>query len=178
MRSSQIYSIFLSATLCLLLTVAAFGQKGNLAAALDDRQIGHASIDVTGDLRVQVGKSLVVNSQESLQRVSVTNSDIASALIVSPTQLLIHGMKAGTVTLILWDEQERTRSFNLTVELDLSGLGRMVKDIFPNEAIQVSQSGAAVVLTGSVSSKAALDRATALAATQGQGGSVVNLLVQ
>src|SRR5262245_23508671 len=48
------------------------------------------------DLRVQLGKSLLISSQEPLQRVSVTDPTIATAVIVSPTQILIHGLKAGS----------------------------------------------------------------------------------
>jgi len=127
------------------------------------------------ELRVQAGRSLVINSQTQLQRVSVTNSDVATAIIVSPTQVLIHGMRAGTVTLILWDSQDRTRPFNLVVELDISTLTQLIAETFPKEPITVSQSGPSVVLKGSVSNKAVADRAAALAASQ--GASVVNLLV-
>jgi pilus assembly protein CpaC len=76
--------------------------------------------------------------------------------------------------LILWDEQERTRTFDLQVELDISGLRDTMKQVFPNEVIQVSQSDSSVVLTGIVSSKEVADRAVALAQTRTKA--VVNLL--
>lgn len=66
-------------------------------------------------LRVSEGKSFVLNSKESLKRVSVTNDLIASAMVVTPTQVLIHGIKPGTVTLLLWNEQEQVRAFDLQV---------------------------------------------------------------
>src|SRR5262245_35192956 len=72
------------------------------------------------ELRVQLGKSLLIQSQEDLQRVSVTDPTVASAVVISPRQVLINGLKAGTGTLILWDEQERPRSFNISVELDVN----------------------------------------------------------
>jgi pilus assembly protein CpaC len=78
------------------------------------------------------------------------------------------------VSLILWDEQDQTRSFNLTVDLDVAPLSQTLSETFPGEDIRVSQSGPAVVLTGSVSSKDVADKAAALAATR---GAVVNLLV-
>jgi pilus assembly protein CpaC len=131
--------------------------------------------EAPAELHIQTGKSLVVRSEENLQRVSVTNPAIASAIIVSPTQVLIHGLAAGAVTLILWDEQDQTRSFNLIVDLDLPGLSRELSEVFPNETIRLAQSGAAVVLSGTVSSKEVADRASALAATR--ASSVVNLLV-
>jgi pilus assembly protein CpaC len=125
-------------------------------------------------LRVFVGKSLVVNSPEVLKRVSVTDPAIASAITVTPNQVLIHGLVPGSVTLILWDDRERMRTFDLQVEIDLSGLRDTMAQFFPSENIQVSQSGASILLTGTVTSKEVSDRAAALAGTQSK--SVVNLL--
>src|SRR5688572_20846521 len=126
------------------------------------------------EIRVQLGKSLLITSQEPLQRVSVTDPTVASAIIISPTQILIHGIKAGSGTLILWDAQERARSFNLTVELDINALRGAIGQMFPGESLQIMQSGGAVVLTGNVSNKAVADRAAALAGTLSP--SVVNLI--
>jgi pilus assembly protein CpaC len=171
MRKARFYSICIS-MFCLVFAPAGSDQ-GRMLAAPGGRAAQQQ--EPSTELRVQAGRSLVINSQTQLQRVSVTNSDVATAIIVSPTQVLIHGLKAGTVTLILWDSNDRTRPFNLVVELDLSNLTQLVAETFPNEPISVSQSGPAVVLKGSVSSKAVADRAAALAASQGAG--VVNLLV-
>ena len=115
------------------------------------------------EVRVQLGKSLLITSQEDLQRVSVTDPTIASAVVVSPTQIVIHGLKAGSGTLILWDSQERARSFNLTVDLDINSLQDKIREMFPGETLQVVQSGGSLVLTGNVSSKVVSDRAAALA---------------
>jgi pilus assembly protein CpaC len=128
------------------------------------------------EVRVQLGKSLLITLQEELQRVSVTDPTIATAVVVTPTQVLIHGLKAGSGTLILWDTQERPRSFNLTVELDVNTLRESIRQMFPGETLQVTQSGGALVLTGNVSSKTVADRAAALAGTVSP--TVVNLVTQ
>jgi pilus assembly protein CpaC len=104
----------------------------------------------------------------------VTDPTIASAVVVSPTQILIHGLKAGTGTLILWDADERARSFNLTVDLDINSLRESMRQMFPGETLQVLQSGGSLVLSGNVSSKVVSDRAAALAATLSPA--VVNLV--
>jgi len=83
-------------------------------------------------------------------------------------------LKPGSGTLILWDNQERPRSFNVTVELDVNTLRASIGQMFPGESIQVVQSGGALVLTGNVSSKAVADRAAALAGTLSP--TVVNLV--
>jgi pilus assembly protein CpaC len=151
--------LLISCTICVLFTAAATrAQTGG------------------GDstLQVMVGKSIVINSQEPLKRVSVSDPAIASPMIVSPNQVLIHGQMPGTVTLMLWDDQERSRSYDLEVDADITNLRRAMQDVFPDEKIVVTQSGSAVVLNGNVSSKPVADRAAALAQTQAKN--VVNML--
>ena len=118
-----------------------------------------------GQLHVQLGKSFLINSQQDLQRVSITDSTIASTVIVSPTQILVHGLKAGSGTLILWDSHDRPQVFDLTVDLDISSLRETIRTMFPGETLQVAQSGGSLVLTGNASSKTVSDRAAAVAAT-------------
>ncbi len=125
-------------------------------------------------LRVFAGKSLLVTSPETLERVSVTDPDIASALITSPNQVLIHGKVPGNVTLLMWDKQERSRAFDLQVEFDISGLRETILQVFPDEKIEVGQLGTSIVLTGRVSSQGILEQALSLGLTQSEN--VVNLL--
>ncbi len=127
-----------------------------------------------GQLHVQLGKSFLITSQQELQRVSITDSAIASTVVVSPTQILIHGLKAGSGTLILWDSHERPQVFDLTVDLDVNSLRDTMRTMFPGETLQVAQSGGSLVLTGNVSSKAVSDRAAAVAATMSPA--VVNMV--
>ena len=127
-----------------------------------------------GLLRVFVGKSLLVSSPEPLVRVSITDSTIASAVITTPNQVMIHGIVPGTVTLLLWDEEERARAFDLQVEIDVRSIRQTITEVFPSEAIQVGQLGSSLVLTGKVSSDRILEQATELG--QAHTPDVVNLL--
>jgi pilus assembly protein CpaC len=137
-------------------------------------QVSMVSAEAEGRLRVQVGKSLVVNSPEVLKRVSITDPKIASSVIISPQQVLIHGLSPGSVTLLLWNEQDQARSFELVVELDVPSLRSTIERVLLDEDITVRQSGASLVLTGSVSSKKASEQAELLAKTSTEN--VVNLL--
>jgi pilus assembly protein CpaC len=161
------YVILTGACLWLAATMGIYGQ----APAVGQAQ----SAPAVGQLRMQTGRSLIINSPENLSRVSVSDPTIATAVIVSPMQVLINGIGPGTVTLILWDQMDRTQSYNLTVELDINALNQALSQTFPNEKITAVQSGNAVVLSGTVSGKDVSDRAAALVATQAKN--VVNLLV-
>src|SRR5437867_3651488 len=71
-------------------------------------------------LRVMVGKSVLINTSERLKRVSVTDPAVADALVVTPTQVMVHGRAPGEVSLLLWDENERSRTFDLRVDVDVT----------------------------------------------------------
>lgn len=104
-------------------------------------------------LRVMVGKSLLINTTDKLKRVSVTDPEIADAIVVTPTQVLVHGRSPGEVSLLLWDEYERSRSFDLRVDVDVSAAREEIRRIFPDEQIDVSASRSAIVLSGHVTTE-------------------------
>src|SRR5437870_8061978 len=104
-------------------------------------------------LRVMVGKSLLINTTERLKRVSVTDPTVADALVVTPTQILVHGRSPGEVSLLIWDELERPRSFDLRVDVDVSAAAEQEKRVFPDEQITVTPSRSAIVLSGHVSTE-------------------------
>ncbi|HVO64476.1 MAG TPA: type II and III secretion system protein family protein [Terriglobales bacterium] len=114
-------------------------------------------------LRVLVGKSLLINTTERLKRVSVTDPSVADVSVVTPTQVLVHGRAPGEVSLLIWDELERSRSFDLRVDVDVSAAAEEEHRIFPDEKINVSPSRNAIVLSGHVSTEDIAKRAEAIA---------------
>jgi pilus assembly protein CpaC len=125
-------------------------------------------------LRVMVGKSLLINTTERLKRVSVTDPGVADAIVVTPTQILVHGRSAGEVSLLIWDELERSRSFDLRVDVDVSATAEEEKRIFPDEQITVTPSRSAIVLSGHVTTEDIAKRAEMIAAAYSKN--VVNVL--
>jgi pilus assembly protein CpaC len=112
-----------------------------------------AGNEAPAPLRVMVGKSLQINTTDRLKRVSVTDPEIADALVVTPTQVLVHGRSPGEVSLLIWDEYERSRSFDLRVDVDVTAAQEEMKRIFPDEQIEVSPSRSAIVLSGHVTTE-------------------------
>lgn len=125
-------------------------------------------------LRVMVGKSILVNTADRLRRVSVTDPSVADAMVVTPNQVLVHGRAPGEVTLLLWDEQERSRSFDLRVDVDVTAATEEMKRIFPDEQVNVSGSRSAIVLSGHVSSEDTAKRAGLIATAYTKN--VINVL--
>jgi len=125
-------------------------------------------------LRVMVGKSVLINTSDRLRRVSVTDPAVADALVVTPTQILVHGRAPGEVSLIIWDEQERSRSFDLRVDVDVTAASEEIRLLFPKQPIEVSASRSAIVLSGHVNSKEDAERAALIATAYSKN--VVNVL--
>jgi pilus assembly protein CpaC len=125
-------------------------------------------------LRVMVGKSILINTTERIKRVSVTDPNVADPIVVAPTQILVHGRSAGEVSLLIWDELERSRSFDLRVDVDVSAAAEEERRVFPDEQITVTPSRSAIVLSGHVSTEDVSKRAAMIA--EAYSRNVVNVL--
>jgi pilus assembly protein CpaC len=125
-------------------------------------------------LRVMVGKSLLINTMEPIKRISVTDPNVASATPITPTQILVHGRASGEVSLLIWDELERSRSFDLRVDVDVSAAAEEEHRVFPEEQISVTPSRAAIVLSGHVTTEDVAKRAGELASAYSKN--VINVL--
>jgi pilus assembly protein CpaC len=137
-------------------------------------QAPQAEAQGAAPLRVLVGKSLLINTTERLKRISVTDDAIADATPITPTQILVHGRAAGEVSLLIWDELERSRSFDLRVDVDVRTAAEEERRVFPDEQITVSPSRSAIVLSGHVSTEDVSKRAGMIA--EAYSKNVVNVL--
>ncbi|MGA7382597.1 MAG: pilus assembly protein N-terminal domain-containing protein [Terriglobales bacterium] len=144
--------------------------KGPEASAQAPTQESQAS----APLRVMVGKSILINTTERIKRVSVTDATVADPIVVAPTQILVHGRSAGEVSLLIWDELDRSRSFDLRVDVDVSAAAEEEKAVFPDEQINVTPSRSAIVLSGHVSTEDVSKRAGLIA--EAYSKNVVNVL--
>jgi len=121
-----------------------------------------------------VNKSLLINTTEQIKRISVTDPTVADPTPLTSTQILVHGRAPGEVSLIIWDENERSRSFDLRVDVDVSACAEEEHRIFPEEQISVTPSRAAIVLSGHVTTEDVAKRAGELASAYSKN--VINVL--
>ena len=108
----------------------------------------------TERVNLVVGRSAVIDTGAPIQRVSLTNADVADALVTSSAQLLVHGKTPGTISMFVWDRAGAIRRFDVTVQRDLSRLSTQMRELFPVEHVTVDGNGKSIVLAGSVSTKA------------------------
>src|SRR5580658_2048870 len=116
------------------------------------------------EIRLTIGKSIVIDYPADIARISTSNPDIVDASPVTGREVLVHGKSFGTVTLVVWSKTGQRNFYNITVEQNLESLRKLLKDTFPNEDIHVQSSRDSLSLTGHVSSKEMSERVTALAA--------------
>jgi Flp pilus assembly secretin CpaC len=70
---------------------------------------GTESLVVYPSVSVTVNKSVVLRVPKRASRVSVTQPQIAEAVVVAPDQILINGKAVGTTSLVVWFEENKTR---------------------------------------------------------------------
>jgi pilus assembly protein CpaC len=173
-RFSNLKKFQTLAAALLLLSAICSAQQPAAATPSPTSASSEGQAEGPAPLRVMVGKSLLINTADRIIRVSVTDPDIADALVVTGTQIMIHGRAPGEVTLLIWDEAERSRSFDLRVDVDISAATEEIKRIFPDEKIEVSASRSAIVLSGYVTTEDVAKHAGLVAAAYSKN--VINVL--
>jgi pilus assembly protein CpaC len=109
-------------------------------------------------LHLLVGRSLVITSPARIKRVSLADPEIAEAIVVSPTQVLVNGRKPGGVSLLLWDETDQSQAFEVSVDIDVLGLSQKIHEVFPAENVHIDTSKDVVIITGKISSSVVADK--------------------
>src|SRR5678816_4495892 len=146
---------------------AASGQNGRLvfAAALLALAAGTCLAQGAEDLRITVGKSIVIDYPGDIRQISTSNPEIVDASPVTTREILMSGKGLGSATMVVWSKSDQRMFYNVTVELNLEPLRRILQDTYPNEKIDIHSSRDSVTLNGTVSTKDIADRAAALSAT-------------
>ncbi len=127
----------------------------------------HAQASADRTIVVPAGKATLVSHGERLTRVSISNPEVAEALVVSPYEVLLNGKETGTTSLVLWDGAGRRELFAVEVTADADALERQLRALYPNEPIDVSATGNVFILSGAVSEATVARRALEVANATG-----------
>ena len=139
-----------------------------------------AGQDQANDLLVQTGKSVLVDTAQPIERIAIGSSDIAEAMAVTPTEVMLNGKTVGETSLIVWQKGGGRQFFNVQVRASsfaagdkLDGLRRELRAELPGQNVRVTSENGNIFLRGTVKDLTSSDRAVQIAST---GGKVVNLL--
>src|SRR5579875_10026 len=173
----------IAAILAVFLAVAGYGLPASAASQINpDTTVQQAEGQGAPSggpeaLHLIVDRSLVVTSPVQITRVSLANPDICDAVVVSPTEILLNGKKAGATSLVIWGQSGQMQTFDVYVDLDVLDLTTDIRNTFPNEQVKVTVSKNIVTLSGHVSSPEVADKILELAQSMvPQKQDVVSLL--
>ncbi len=136
---------------------------------------GTASAQSAEELRLTVGKTIVIDYPADIRQISTSTPEVIDASPITTREILLTAKGLGNATLVVWSKAGDRMFYNVTVEMNLEPLRRTLKENFPNEAVVPQSSRETVTLNGRVTSKEIADRIMAM--TAGFAKTVVNNLV-
>jgi pilus assembly protein CpaC len=138
--------------------------RASFALALVAPGAGLLSAQSAENLRLTVGKSVVIDYPSDVRQISTSNPDVIDANPVTTREILMHGKGLGAATLVVWSKTGQRTFYNVNVELNLDPLRRLLRETFPKETVTLYSERDSVTLNGTVSNKEVADRMAALAA--------------
>jgi len=141
---SRRVSLLLASLITIFATSIAHAQETSYKASFSQNKEAIA-------VNVLVGQSRVINFDRPVGRFSVSNPEIAEAVLVTPDQVLVNGKAFGQVNFIAWEQTGgQFLVFDVYVRANLSLIDSQVRALFPKDDIRLSQANGSVVISGSV----------------------------
>jgi pilus assembly protein CpaC len=128
------------------------------ATPAQEPQSAHTSLATeTQSVHIQVGRSIILNTQARLRRIVVSSPDVLDTATISPTQVVVTAKTAGSSSLVLWDESSNARIVDVYADVDVSGLREGIRSAYPSEPVEIEAEQGRILATGKVSSKVVQD---------------------
>jgi pilus assembly protein CpaC len=126
-------------------------------------------------VNVLVGQSKVISFDRPIERFSVSNPEIAEAVLVASNQVVVNGKAFGQINFVAWEKGTGSfLVFDVYVRTNLSLIDSQIRALFPKDDIRLSQANGSVVMSGTVSDPRIASQADAV--VQAAGFKTVNLL--
>ncbi|MFN0086080.1 MAG: type II and III secretion system protein family protein [Blastocatellia bacterium] len=127
------------------------------------------------NINVMVGQSRIIHFNRAIGRISMSNSEVAEAVVVTSNQVVVNGKAFGQVNFIAWDRGgEQSLVFDIYVRANLTLLDSLVRSLFPKDDILLSQANGSVILSGEVDDSKKVGMVES--AVQAAGFKTVNML--
>lgn len=138
--------------------------SGYIAAPAQAESLKILEGPATTMLDVPMNRAVVVESDQPFAELSIANPGIADISTLSDKSIYVLGKAPGRTTLtLLGPEGKLITNVDVQVSLDVAEFKERLQQILPNEKVEVRTANDGIVLSGTVSSMAALDRALDLA---------------
>ncbi len=121
------------------------------------RPAGVSTQDSANDLVVAVGKAVLVDCAQPIERIAVGSGDIAEATAVSPTEIMLNGKASGDTSLIVWQAGGGRQFFNVQVRASdyvasdrLDSMRRELRTELPGQTLRLTSDNGLIFLRGTV----------------------------
>ena len=126
--------------------------------------------NTASNLTVPINRAVVVESDSPFAELSIANPAIADISSLSDRSIYVLGKSPGLTTLTLLDASgQLITNVEVRVTADISEFKERLRQVLPNEKIEVRTANDGIVLSGVVSSSARLQRALDLAERYAEG---------
>jgi pilus assembly protein CpaC len=173
-RKAQTAMFSVVAALGAMLTPSTGASAQDVPPPPEVRQVsGEVRLTMT-TITVARGSSAVVEHPTTLERVSITDPEIADAVPVSGTEVVINGNSAGSTTLLLWGLDGSRAAYTVRVEANSIFVGDELERLLPGSGIRTSGVGNSIILSGEGVDARVASRAIVLAQTLSEGVEVID----
>jgi pilus assembly protein CpaC len=146
------------AALCAAAPALAQDQSSHIA-------INPAEISASRDVRLGLGKSLVIDLPRDAKDVLVSSPQVADAVMRTARRAYLIGVEVGETNVFFFDAAGRQIAvLQVHVGRDLSGLAQQIRQLVPGSRVRVESVNDNVVLTGSVNTPSDAVNASNIAA--------------
>jgi pilus assembly protein CpaC len=127
-------------------------------------RVGDIGVTVKRNVRIGLGKSVLVEFPREVRDVMVSNPQAVDAVVLSANRVFLLARRIGEANAFFFDAKgDQIATLELFVERETAGLEAMLNRLIPGAAIKVEMLNQTVVLTGSVRSPADSARAANIA---------------
>lgn len=159
LSARNVHRLFVFCTCCLLLIGGPTVAKSASTVTIDT--------EPGKPVQLLINRLAKLHSSENVLRAHIVNPKIAE-LIYSETQspewVFVSGKSIGTTQLTLWGEKNKVLgTFEIIVRPNINGFKKHLHEIFPQEMVNVRDSGEYLTLTGTVSGAIKLQKILSLA---------------
>src|SRR5579862_5050891 len=78
------------------------------------------------DLRLTVGKSVVLDYPTDVRQISTSSPDVVDYTAVTSREILVHGRGTGTATMVVWTKTGARTFYNVSVDLNTEPLKKLL----------------------------------------------------
>jgi len=115
-------------------------------------------------VKMNAGKSTLIDLPEAIVRRTVGDGAVIDSRMVSPQVLYLSSGRIGATNVILQGRSGRCMLLDVVVGIDTDAVQSKIAELMPNERnLKVTAAGDSLVLVGTVSDAAAVERAVAIA---------------